>query len=496
MSSLTVDDIGANLSFDETFATITLHPSSGCTGGGAAAATCPDAGITRLVFDLGEGDDGLTTQNSVTLPVQADGGAGDDTLNGGAGSDGLDGDVGTDTLDGGNGPDTVHGGEGADLVAGGNGSDQLFGDGGNDVFGGEGGNDDVSGGTGVDAYYTYGSWPTPVPYSLNDVADDGVVPDIANVRTDVEELRGDLSQNTADMDLRLTGGPQANGLHGGNGDDVIDGLGGSDVLSGGDGDDQIKARDGAVDRVACGPGTDSASVDFADVVDECENVDRAAAPAAATPQAAPAAEDAAPRVAFLAPAGDALLDPRRANAIVVDASDDRGVEQVVLFDDGHPVGIDATAPYTFAYVPGGDDVGRNTLVAVAYDAAGQTASDIHALRLSRFAARSLSAAVTPGRDTRAPYRFTTSGRLNLPAGVTRAQGCAEGEVAITVKRGRRTMSTRRATLRRDCTFRSTISFRSRPGLGGGRLRVAARFLGNDVLRPVSAPTRTARAGRR
>jgi Ca2+-binding RTX toxin-like protein len=481
VNDLSVVDTGANLSFDEALAgvPVTLAPSaSGCSGGGTAAAVCPDAGITAVVVDLTGGDDTLTPDSSVTIPVQADGGLGDDTLRGGGAADELDG------------------GAGRDLLAGGNGADQLLGAADNDAFGVEDGGDVVSGGTGWDTLYIEGGWPTPVPFSLNDVADDGLAP-FFDLRSDVEEITAEIfNDDTATLPLVLTGSAGPNALRGGLGEDVIDGRAGSDILSGSDGDDEIRARDGEADRVSCGAGTDSATVDVADVVDECETVDRAAAPATTTtpPPAAPAADDAAPRVAFLAPARDQLLDPRRANPIVVDASDDRGVDRVVLFDDGRPVGLDATAPYAFDYRPGGDDVGRNTLVAVAYDGAGQTASDIRALRLDRFAARSLSAAVTPTRDRRAAYRFTTSGRLGLPAAVSRAAGCAGGEVAVVIKRGARTVSSRRAALRRDCTFRSTVRFTSRRRLGSGRLRVLTRFLGNDVLRPSSAPTRSMRAG--
>ena len=90
--------------------------------------------------------------------------------------------------------------------------------------------------------------------------------------------------------------------------------------------------------------------------------------------------------------------------------------------------------------------------------------------------------------------LTLFDRLTLPAEVTRALGCASGQVAVTIKRGRRTVSSRRAALRRDCTFRSAVSFASRRRLGSGRLRVTARFLGNSVLRSLPAEARSVRAG--
>jgi hypothetical protein len=77
-----------------------------------------------------------------------------------------------------------------------------------------------------------------------------------------------------------------------------------------------------------------------------------------------------------------------------------------------------------------------------------------------------------------------------------SQACQGGRVAVQVKAGRTTISTRRARLRRDCSYRVTVTFRKRSRLGReGRLRFRARFLGNDALRPKRGRLRTARVGR-
>lgn len=103
--------------------------------------------------------------------------------------------------------------------------------------------------------------------------------------------------------------------------------------------------------------------------------------------------------------------------------------------------------------------------------------------------------MTASRDRVAPYRFRTSGTLALPAGVTQAQGCSAGVVSVQVKRGATTVSTRRANLRRNCTYSSSVTFTNRRRLGSsGRLRFTARFLGNTVLERKTAQTRTAPAG--
>ena len=96
--------------------------------------------------------------------------------------------------------------------------------------------------------------------------------------------------------------------------------------------------------------------------------------------------------------------------------------------------------------------------------------------------------VTPRRDRHRPYRFRTRGRLIRPAGVSRARGC-RGRVLVQVKKGRRTISARRAKLGRHCRFRSKVTFRR----VRGRLRFIVRFSGNRAIAPGSARTVRVRA---
>lgn len=72
---------------------------------------------------------------------------------------------------------------------------------------------------------------------------------------------------------RLTGGTGEDALYGGDGDDVLVGGAGFDILDGGTGNDTINSRDGAVDRVRCGPGTDTVVADAGDALTDCESVD-------------------------------------------------------------------------------------------------------------------------------------------------------------------------------------------------------------------------------
>jgi len=114
---------------------------------------------------------------------------------------------------------------------------------------------------------------------------------------------------------------------------------------------------------------------------------------------------------------------------------------------------------------------------------------------ARLAPRSISVRVSPGRDRAKPFRFRTTGRVNLPAGVTRTAGCV-GRVSIQIKRGSNTISTRRRTLTKSCTFSSTVKFDDRSRLPRtGRLKVTVRFLGNPALLPRGARSRFVRFGR-
>ena len=83
---------------------IVLTPGTGCYRLTTSSVTC-SLGVSAIAFDGGDGDDGLDA-SLVSLPVNAAGGAGDDTLTTGAGADTLDGGDGTDTIACGAGADT------------------------------------------------------------------------------------------------------------------------------------------------------------------------------------------------------------------------------------------------------------------------------------------------------------------------------------------------------------------------------------------------------
>ena len=339
---------------------------------------------------------------------------------------------------------------------------------------------------GGDGYDTFDEKPPAsagVVVTLDDQANDGVVGEGNNVGADVEAVDTDFASGGGND--ALTGNAAFNTLDGGAGNDTIDGGTGNDLLSGGPGDDAIRARDGYADVVTCGSGTDAAQVDTLDnVSSDCESVDRA--------DAGNANEDRPPTVAWTSPGQDARLPSSRATTLSVDAGDDRGVASVRFVDDGRDVCTDTTAPYTCLYQPRGDDVGANTLIAIATDGSGQTASAVRVTNVGLFAVR-LSSRLSPARDRTRPYRFRLTGRVLLPGTVAPALGCGDGVVSVQVKAGTRTVSTRRVEIRSNCTYSSTVTFRDRSALRTARsLRFLARFTGNGVVAAARATTRSGR----
>ena len=465
--------------------------ATGCTTPDGNTFTCP--GVTRVVVSAAGGTDSVDATPVTSIALTVDGGAGNDYLTGGDANDTVSGGAGTDFVLGDRGNDTVDGGDGDDFASGGEGDDRLLGGAGDDGFSGEPGNDDYSGGTGVDSAEVSTSGPTPRPngnVTLDDQANDtlsGIAGEADNVRADIEGVEGEGFLVEGGNDTFI-GNAGANTLLGVDGNDTLDGGAGNDVLSGGDGDDTIRARDGFADFVNCGPGNDTAEVDTLDRVEDCENVQRAD-----VGNANDVPEDRAPTVTFTSPASGALLPTRGPTVLTADAADDRGISAVLFIDDERIVCTDTVAPYTCDYQPRGEDVGRNTLAVVAVDTAQQTATAFRAVTVDRFAPAGITGAVTPARDRRAPFRFRTAGRLRLPAGVTPALGCAEGQVSIQVKAGAKTISTRRANLSRTCTFSSTVTFRDRRRFTrNGRLRFTLRFTGNEVLTRSVAVARNVR----
>jgi hypothetical protein len=376
------------------------------------------SGATSVVVTTGGAGDVVDASGLTTDPVTIAGGAGNDDLRGGAGND---------ALSGGDGDDTLRGNRGADVIGGGDGID-----------------------------WAVDSAPAAASYSLDGVANDGVAGENDDIGTDVENVS--VAAPAADT-VSVAGDAAPNRVLVTQGKATIVGGSGSDELEGGPQDDAIDARDGTQDVVVCGGGTDTALVDTVDVVSAtCENVQRSAT-------AGGVDDDHPPALQWSAPKNRAKVSGESPATLRVTATDDRGVALVEFYDDDRKLCTVTAAPYACVYHPTGGDVGRNTVRAVAVDAAGQTATVVRVVNVLKFRPRGLS--------IRAAGR-TVSGRISRPARVTSGQGC-HGTVTVTAKAGGRTLARRTVGVTHKCTYRARLGH-------GSRARVTARFNGNAVLR--------------
>jgi Effector protein/RTX calcium-binding nonapeptide repeat (4 copies) len=129
---------------------ITLGPGQELgvrTGDGDDIIKATPKVTVNMDVDSGAGNDTITTGSGRD---RVDGGAGNDTIKTGAGRDDVFGNTGNDTIDAGDGNDVVYGGDGNDTLRGGKGNDYLEGGKGNDVLEGGQDNDILWGGRGDD----------------------------------------------------------------------------------------------------------------------------------------------------------------------------------------------------------------------------------------------------------------------------------------------------------------------------------------------------------
>jgi Ca2+-binding RTX toxin-like protein len=429
------------------------------------------------------------------------GGPGQDYLDGGPGNDNLDGGTGDDDLFGGTGGDTVHGGDGMDELYDGEGMDSLNGDAGDDsvyagdftagdVFRGGDGYDTVSWNVGCDA-------ADSIVVSLDNAANDAFTYTSGNCGgTDISDVGNDfgadfevLNVESGNTPVNASGSIGPNAIYTDAGNDTIDAREGADSVVSGAGDDTINSVDGTPDLINCGDGVDTANVDQFDNLFNCENVTTTqVASAFAVP------EDAPPAVALTnpVPGSTKSISSKTATVLAATAADDKGISKVEFYVGQRLVCTDTAAPFTCSYLPQSNELGRNVVTAVAYDTAGQTASALAQVTVPRFAPRAFSTKTSPSKDTKFPFRFTTSGKITLPANVTKALGCKGGFISVQFRAGKKTVSNRRVGLKSNCTYKSAVTFRIPSRLHPKTLQVLVRFLGNGTLTAKKATTRKVR----
>ena len=272
---------------------------------GAGCAPSPDvgliyAGVAYLCSGVTKGVKATLGDGNDYLEVDAPGGAasdvdagpgndfvglydGDDAVAGGEGDDQIYGGHGNDRIDGGPGKDEIHGdygsfvegervfedldGAGNDVIDGGSGDDRLEGNGGADV---------LVGGAGEDTAL-YNARKDGMTITLDGQANDGAAGENDTIGSDVEGVL------TGPGDDTVHGSDGPDSISTGRGKDTVDPAGGPDIVDTGADIDTVIARDGAVDKLGCGDGADSATIDATDVAgSDCEQLDRPASAAAPT----------------------------------------------------------------------------------------------------------------------------------------------------------------------------------------------------------------------
>ena len=330
-NSVVVDGDDQQVTFTDDYAI--AFPPDRCSQADPEYPVACETPARAVRIDLGDGADRGSFGFSIPADrsFEIDGGPGPDLLSGprnGIGTATLDGGDGDDDLRSEESADTLLGGAGNDKLSAGQGADVLHGGDGDDVLRDDDGptpaSDLLDGGPGSDLLDAYRdgdpALAPPVDILLDGVADDGPPGSADNIvaveRFDVGAVRtfaGDDADNTfyapekgravtlagpggndtlvatdASGDS-VDGGPGDDTLSGGFGDDTIVGGPGHDHVAGdrearcnelhcdfmdGFGNDTIDVRDGEVDDVQCGPGTDTVRADPVDrVADDCEHVD-------------------------------------------------------------------------------------------------------------------------------------------------------------------------------------------------------------------------------
>ena len=100
---------------------------------------------------------------------------------------------------------------------------------------------------------------------------------------------------------------------------------------------------------------------------------------------------------------------------------------------------------------------------------------------SRKTPAGLDLAVTPSTDTTAPYVFTATGKLKLPPGMSKADGC-QGVIVTRFRYKGTVVATRFNELNGSCRFTTSVGFSATQPTAKGTLRVRSKFGGSDFLK--------------
>jgi subtilisin family serine protease len=206
------------------------------------------SGVTRIDLNGLFGNDTISVDSAISIPVWVTGGSGGDNITGGGGND---------TLDGGANSDSIVGYLGDDSLLGQSGNDTLIGQGGNDTMSGGAGADSLGGGGGSD-WVDYQEKTANLSISLDGVANDGET-GLTGGAQFVGTNAASFEKDNADADVEniiagrandyVGGNAAANTLYGERGNDILEGGAGADVFNGGYGQDMYYAQDSVVENL-------------------------------------------------------------------------------------------------------------------------------------------------------------------------------------------------------------------------------------------------------
>ena len=161
-----------------------------------------------------------------------------------------------------------------------------------------------------------------------------------------------------------------------------------------------------------------------------------------------------------------------------------GVKTVELFLGARRICTLTAAPFGSCDVTAtGADVGRQALRAVVTDALGSTAQATANVTVAKFATK-VTTSVKTTNVTGNKAKRTISGKIAVPANVTKAQACT-GKVTVQIKRSGRSVLNQQVSLSKSCTFSRSVT----AARGKQSFSVSAKFGGNTVLKTASQTRR-------
>jgi hypothetical protein len=236
-------------------------------------------------------------------------------------------------------------------------------------------------------------------------------------------------------------------IDGGSGGDVLTGGPLADTIRGGDGDDRIFARDGVVDTIDCGVGDDRAVVDANDVVTNCE-VDAPVVDPVVAPK--PLAQTKKGEDKKLDEPKDADAKPRGVDSPLP------GVSPVSLVAGAVQVGRDGTAPITLGCA-------ETEVAGCVGDVFLDPAPAAKATKKGKGKHKVRALAARRGRFGRSPFQIAAGKKKNLKVSLStearRQLGLPTGKRARAARRGRRVKAVVTVVQRGKTAQRSVVELR-------------------------------------